>query len=248
MRSSKIKAKAEIELDRIFGLFGFSFGRKQPRQDEYFARASDIYQKHFSSTLKDHEELSKKWCSGTGRKMKVSTAFLLLSDVYDITDREMGYVSQKLHSLQTAMFAMERGHDRQFVVTALVHDLGKIISLWGCPDHHVYCSNRVLECFSPSHQGLNSVLTNWNHDEYIYMRLKRFFDPDHQMLLRFHSLEINERTRGFLSVADQKWLDDFYWPFYECDRLSKSRYFDVTQFERRAIEMLDSYFPEEVNF
>src|SRR6185436_19662474 len=109
-------------------------------------------------------------------------------------------LSQIEHLLQAAEAIRADGHQRWFILTGLIHDLGKILCLYGEPQWAVvgdtfpvggvYSDTIVFQRFfdaNPDSQearyqsrlgvyeedcGLEKVHLSWGHDEYLYHVVK----------------------------------------------------------------------------
>jgi inositol oxygenase len=107
------------------------------------------------------------------------------------------------------------GQPRWMILTGLIHDLGKILCLWGEPQWAVVGDTFATGCaFSeknvfpqffaanPDRQvarfqtpngiyepgcGLDNVVLSWGHDEYIYHVAKDYLPPEGLAMLRYHS-------------------------------------------------------------
>jgi inositol oxygenase len=124
-------------------------------------------------------------------------------------------MSQLEHLLQTAEQLRRDGQPRWMVLTGFVHDLGKILCLWGEPQWAVvgdtfptgcaYSDKIVFPKFfkenpdsqDPRYQtpngvyeegcGLDNVKLSWGHDEYIYNVCKDYLPIEGLYMLRYHS-------------------------------------------------------------
>jgi hypothetical protein len=73
---------------------------------------------------------------------------------------------------------------RDMRIAALVHDVGKLLSVFGERDENVDCMNRVVG----GGPGLDGLEVQWNHDEFGWMKLRPYL-PDRVLdVLKFHSL------------------------------------------------------------
>ena len=124
-------------------------------------------------------------------------------------------LSQLEHLLQTAEQLRSDGQPRWMILTGFIHDLGKILCLWGEPQWAVVgdtfptgCaySNKIVfpqffdanpDSRNPRFQtkngiyaegaGLESVALSWGHDEYIYNVCKDYLPDESLYMLRYHS-------------------------------------------------------------
>ena len=71
--------------------------------------------------------------------MGVFEALDALAEVVDASDPDLG-LGQRDHSLQTAEALREAGRPRWMILTGLVHDLGKVLRLYGEPQ----CAGQVV--------------------------------------------------------------------------------------------------------
>src|SRR5262245_7594557 len=132
-------------------------------------------------------------------RMTVWEALERLDELVDESDPDTS-LSQIDHAIQTAEAVKADGHPPWFVVTGLVHDLGKMLCLFGEPqwavvndtfpvgcafsDKLVYpeffaenpdraVSEYATPCgiYEPG-SGLDGVHLSWGHDEYLYQVLR----------------------------------------------------------------------------
>jgi inositol oxygenase len=148
------------------------------------------------------------------RRMGVWEALEFLDTLVDDSDPDTA-LSQIEHLLQTAEAIRSDGHPRWFILTGLIHDLGKILCLFGEPQWAVVgdtfpvgCafSDRVVfpEFFAdnpdrsiPDYQtpcgiyapscGLENVHLSWGHDEYLYQVVKDHLPDEALAMIRYHS-------------------------------------------------------------
>lgn len=161
-------------------------------------------------------------------------------------------LSQIEHNLQTAEAIRADGHPRWFVLAGFIHDLGKVLCLYGEPQWAVVgdtfptgCawSGRIVfhEFFAenpdrdaPAYQtrfgiyeegaGLDSVAMSWGHDEYIYMATKDYLPEPAQYMLRYHSCYPihKEGAYGYLMNDKDREMMEWVRQFNEYDLYSKS--------------------------
>jgi inositol oxygenase len=137
-----------------------------------------------------------------------------LNQLVDDSDPDTD-LSQLEHLLQTAEHLRRDGQPRWMILTGFVHDLGKILCLWGEPQWAVvgdtfpvgcaYSQKIVFPQFfqanpdanDPRFQspngvyepgaGLDTVHLSWGHDEYIYQVCKNYLPIEGLYMLRYHS-------------------------------------------------------------
>jgi inositol oxygenase len=148
------------------------------------------------------------------RKMGIWEAAEYLNQLVDDSDPDTD-LSQLEHLLQTAEHLRADGQPRWMVLTGFVHDLGKILCLWGEPQWAVVGDTFPTGCaWSPKivfpkffeanpdskdprfqtkngiYQegcGLDAVNLSWGHDEYIYNVCKDYLPIEGLYMLRYHS-------------------------------------------------------------
>ena len=157
----------------------------------------------------------KKEYLGLNRmKMGIWEAAEYLNQLVDDSDPDTD-MSQLEHLLQTAEQLRRDGQPRWMILTGFVHDLGKILCLWGEPQWAVVGDTFATGCaFSPkivfsrffeanpdsqnpAYQsrlgiyqegcGLDAVDISWGHDEYIYQVCKDYLPMEGLYMLRYHS-------------------------------------------------------------
>jgi inositol oxygenase len=164
------------------------------------------------------------------RQMTVLEALDFLDTLVDDSDPDTG-LSQREHLLQTAEAIRADGHEDWFVLTGLIHDLGKVLCLFGEPQWAVVgdtfpvgCafSDRIVypEFFADNPDrsyphlqspcgvyapggGLGSVHLSWGHDEYLYHVVKDRMPEPALYMIRYHSFYAWHRERGYEHLLDE---------------------------------------------
>lgn len=193
-------------------------GKRMPRK-AFRPHGREVHVRHNAQTLDDHDRLSARHANRTQFGALHALELLqLLHFTVDHTDSRLFYSSQLVHCLQVynavraahypePMF--DAGFKKDLLVSALVHDFGKLLSLAGEEDHNVDGMNRVIpgayEHPRPGNvpagwaERLMQLRAQWNHDEYGYLKLRRAgaqLPPRVWSLVRYHSLhEISPRTQ-----------------------------------------------------
>jgi len=148
------------------------------------------------------------------RRMSIWEAMEFLNTLVDHSDPDTE-LPQIEHLLQTAEQIRADGKPRWFILTGLIHDLGKILCLFGEPQWAVvgdtfpvgcaYSSKVVFPEFfalnpdsrEPRYQtacgiyepgcGLDQVSLSWGHDEYLYQVVKDYLPEEGLYMVRYHS-------------------------------------------------------------
>jgi inositol oxygenase len=147
-------------------------------------------------------------------EMGIWEALEYLNTLVDDSDPDTD-LSQIHHNLQAAEAIRRDGHPRWMQLTGLIHDLGKLLCLYGEPQWAVVgdtfptgCawSKRIVfpEFFAdnpdrnrPEYQtrlgvyeegcGLDSVDLSWGHDQYLYQVVKDYLPEEGLYMIRYHS-------------------------------------------------------------
>lgn len=212
--------------------------------------------------------LSKKRQYGALNKseMGIWEALEFLDTLVDDSDPDTD-LSQIEHNLQTAEAIRRDGHPRWMQLTGLIHDLGKVLCLYGEPQWAVVgdtfptgCawSDRIVfpEFFrdNPDSQiaqyqtelgvyekggGLDQVDLSWGHDEYLYLATKEYLPEPAQYMIRYHSCYPihREGAYDYLMNDHDRAMFDWVRKFNPYDLYSKSD-------SRVEIDQLRPYYEE----
>jgi len=178
-------------------------------------------------------------------------ALEFLNTLVDDSDPDLD-LSQLDHLLQTAEAIRADGQPDWFVLTGLLHDLGKVLCLWGEPQWAVVgdtfpvgCafSDRVVypELFAanadstnPAYStplgvyeagcGLDRVDLSWGHDEYLYQVLRDCLPEPALYMIRYHSFYACHREGAYSELMNDRDREMFEWvrSFNNYDLYSKS--------------------------
>ena len=174
----------------------------------------------------------------TKRRMSIWEAMQLLEELVDDSDPDTD-VSQSQHAMQTAEAIREGGHPDWFILTGLIHDLGKVLCLWGEPQWAVVGDTFPVGCrFSekivyheffadnpdartPAYQtrvgiyeegcGLDQVMLSWGHDEYLYHVVKDHLPDEALAMIRYHSFYPAHREGAYQHLMNDHDRAMFTW-------------------------------------
>jgi inositol oxygenase len=172
------------------------------------------------------------------RRMGVWEAMEFLNTLVDDSDPDTE-LSQIEHLLQTAEAIRRDGHPRWFILTGLIHDLGKVLCLFGEPQWAVVgdtfpvgCafSDRVVfpEFFADNPDsrvaayqtpcgiyeegcGLDRVHLSWGHDEYLYQVVKEHLPEEALAMIRYHSFYAAHREGAYGQLMSERDQALFAW-------------------------------------
>ena len=185
------------------------------------------------------------------RRMSLWDAVEFLNTLVDDSDPDIE-LDQLQHLLQTSEAIRNDGHPDWFVLTGFLHDVGKVLCLFGEPQWAVVgdtfpvgCSfsNSIVhsEYFSlnpdnsnPKYNtkfgiykencGLNQVKMSWGHDEYLYQIMKNYLPQEALYMIRYHSFYAQHKEQAYNYLMDKTDLKMFEWvrKFNNYDLYSKA--------------------------
>ena len=193
---------------------------KKPEQFRNYAAETRICVKEFYQLNHTHQTLDfvrqkkAEFAPGRNGEMGIWEAMEFLNTLVDDSDPDID-LTQIDHALQTAEAIRRDGHPHWFILTGLIHDLGKALCLFGQPQWAVVGDTNPVGCafsdklvFSeffadnpdthhPELQtangiyeagcGLDNVHFSWGHDEYLYQVVKPYLPAEALAMIRYHS-------------------------------------------------------------
>jgi inositol oxygenase len=206
---------------------------------------------HAQQTLDFVLAMKRQYLPRKQRVMDVWEAIRFLNTLVDDSDPDIE-LSQLEHLLQTAEAIRADGHPRWFVLTGLIHDLGKVLCLFGEPQWAVVGDTFPVGCaFSdkivfpelfeanpdtriPQYQtrcgiyqegcGLDKVHLSWGHDEYLYHVVEDHLPEPALYMIRYHSFYAAHREGAYGHLLNDHDREMFKWirAFNPYDLYSKS--------------------------
>ncbi len=170
--------------------------------------------------------------------MPVWEAFNFLNELVDDSDPDTD-LDQFQHLLQTSEAIRRDGHPDWMVAVGLMHDMGKVLCLFGesqwavvgdtfpvgCafsdkivypeffsenPDRHNEKYSSKFGIYS-ANCGLRNVHMSWGHDEYVYQLMKNNLPESGLYMLRYHSFYSQHRENGYDHLMDDHDREMFKW-------------------------------------
>ncbi len=188
----------------------------------------------------------------TKAKMGIWEAAEFLNTLVDDSDPDTD-LSQTEHLLQTSEAIRADGHPRWMVAVGFVHDLAKVLCLWGEPQWAVVGDTFPVGCawsdqvvfpeyfaanpdaqvplyqtkygvYSPN-CGLGNVHMSWGHDAYGAKLFEPFLPEEAIYMLRFHSFYSCHRQGAYSHLMSPHDVAMFDWvrKFNPYDLYSKGR-------------------------
>jgi inositol oxygenase len=193
---------------------------------------------HHHQTYDFVQAKRKEFLSLNRREMSVWQALEYLNTLVDDSDPDTD-LSQLDHLLQTAEQIRQDGHPRWFILAGLIHDLGKILCLYGEPQWAVVGDTFPVGCswsdkivfhqfFSDNADsgnaryqtrlgvyeqgcGLDKVSMSWGHDEYLYNVVKDYLPTEALYMIRYHSFYPAHREGEYAHLMNEQDRTMFKW-------------------------------------
>ena len=184
------------------------------------------------------KEKKKEFLQFNRKELRVWEAMEFLNTLVDDSDPDIA-LDQLQHLLQTGEAIRRDGHPDWFVLTGFIHDMGKVLCLFGEPQWAVVGDTFPVGCkFSDkivypeffaanpdatnarynttygiySHGcGLRNVDMSWGHDEYLYQIAKDYLPEPALYMIRYHSFYSQHREHAYTHLMDDHDREMFEW-------------------------------------
>lgn len=172
------------------------------------------------------------------KEMPIWEAFDYLNQLVDDSDPDTD-LDQMQHLLQTSEAIRNDGHPDWMVLAGLVHDMGKVLCLFGEPQWGVVGDTFPVGCaysdkivfpeffagnpdyndpvystkygvYEPNY-GLDNVHMSWGHDEYVYHMMKDYLPEGALYMLRYHSFYAQHREQAYDHLMNDHDREMFKW-------------------------------------
>jgi inositol oxygenase len=221
----------------------YSEGKSEEEFRNYSAEANpgvaEFYRQNHAFQTVDFVRAKRTEYLGLSRGTKsIWEAAEYLNTLVDDSDPDTD-LSQIEHLMQTSEAIRRDGHPRWFVLTGFIHDLGKVLCLYGDPQWAVVGDTFPVGCayskeivypeyfaanpdsrvpefqtvngiYEP-HCGLDNVMLSWGHDEYIYQATRKYLPEPAQYMLRYHSFYAAHRHGAYRHLMNQHDEEMFSW-------------------------------------
>jgi inositol oxygenase len=195
-------------------------------------------QNHLNQTLDFVLARKAQYLPPGRRRMSIWEAMEFLNTLIDDSDPDVDF-TQIEHLMQTSEAIRKDGHPRWFVLAGLVHDLGKILCLWGEPqwcvvgdtfpvgcafsdqiifpeffEHNPDSKNPVYASRTGIYAegcGLDKVHLSWGHDEYMYQVARNYLPEEALYMLRYHSFYPCHREHAYEYLMNDHDREMFRW-------------------------------------
>ena len=198
-----------------------------------FYRLNHTYQTYDFVVEKEREFLAFN-----KREMSIWDAVDFLNTLVDDSDPDTS-LDQLQHLMQTSEAIRADGHPDWFVLTGFIHDLGKVLCLFGEPQWAVVGDTFPVGCkhsdkivypeffeANPDSQderyntkygvyepncGLKNVKMSWGHDEYLYQIMKPYLPEEALYMIRYHSFYSQHRENAYDHLMSEHDHKMFEW-------------------------------------
>ncbi|WP_117882343.1 inositol oxygenase family protein [Aureibaculum luteum] len=193
---------------------------------------------HINQTYRFVCEKEKEFLKFDKNEMSLWDAVDFLNTLVDDSDPDID-LDQFQHLLQTSEAIRADGHPDWFVLTGFIHDLGKVLCLFGEPQWAVVGDTFPVGCkfsdtivypeffdknpdtnderyntkfgiYTPN-CGLDKVKMSWGHDEYLYQILKNHLPEPALYMIRYHSFYAQHRENAYTHLMNEKDIEMFEW-------------------------------------
>lgn len=195
-------------------------------------------QNHTRQTVAFVHEKEREYGTLRRGKKSIWEAANYLNTLVDDSDPDTD-LSQIEHLLQTSEAIRKDGHPRWFILTGFIHDLGKVLCLYGEPQWAVVGDTFPVGCaysdqiifpqylaqnpdsLVPEYQtlygiyepncGLDKVRLSWGHDEYIYRVTRNYLPEPALYMLRYHSFYSAHRHGAYRHLMSPHDVEMLEW-------------------------------------
>lgn len=198
-----------------------------------FYRLNHHYQTYdfVSQKQQDYLKFDKK-------EMPFWEAIDYLNTLIDDSDPDIN-LDQLQHLLQTSEAIRADGHPDWFVLTGFIHDMGKVLCLFGEPQWAVVGDTFPVGCrhsdkivypeffkenpdysderfntqygvYEPN-TGLENVKMSWGHDEYLFHMVKDYLPEPALYMIRYHSFYAQHREGAYDHLLNDHDKEMFKW-------------------------------------
>jgi len=172
------------------------------------------------------------------KEMPIWDAFSFLNELVDDSDPDTD-LDQMQHLLQTSEAIRNDNHPDWMVLVGLIHDMGKVLCLFGehqwgvvgdtfpvgCafsgkivyseffnenPDNNNPLYNTEMGVYKRN-CGLDNVHMSWGHDEYVYHMMKDYIPEPGLYMLRYHSFYSQHRENAYNHLMNDHDHEMFKW-------------------------------------
>jgi hypothetical protein len=217
------------------------------KREKFYQSANLIGQRHKEQTAEVAADLKKKYEKAVFGKFTIWSLVEASAQCIDPLDYRLFCGSQQVHILQMLEGMEQDGiTDKDMLIAAILHDLGKVLLAPHEPPENVFGVNLLCGEYEEG-IGLDNCIFQWNHDEFIYSRLKDHV-PDHiAWLLRYHSTPIAQ-CEPFMDERDRTYTEHYLRAFAKYDFQTKCIYNIPQKRIEDYRDLVEEAFPNPILF
>jgi hypothetical protein len=217
------------------------------QMNAYFERAQLIDDRRQRQTVETVAMLRRKYEAPVLGDVRVWELVELLAQCVDPSDGRLFGASQQFHVLQM-LESMERDGltDPDFLLAALVHDIGKVLLLFDEDPANVVCMTRPIAT-AEARVGLDHATLQWNHDEFAFTRLVDHVPEHIAWLVRYHSILLPE-CEPLMDDRDRDYLHRYLQPFGYYDHETKTPFELPSRRIQDYRDLVEEAFPKPIRF
>lgn len=221
--------------------------RSQRLHQQFMRDAAAIRERHAAQTRAEAEALRLKYRQPLFGEIPTWSLFEMLAHVVDTADDRLYCVSQEMHALQMAEAMQADGiTDEQLILTALVHDIGKVALLKGELPENLFYMNTMLSPGAPG-AGLDACTFQWSSDDLGWSRLKDHLPPAVAWLVHYHGIDSAQHA-SYMNEQDRDWAQRYLTTFQLYDLYSKSPFFQPRRRLDHYRPLIEKYLPPTIVF
>ena len=214
---------------------------------EFRRNADAIFGSRESQTLESVAALRQRYeTRPIIGEVSIERLFELLAQVIDPTNLGLYCGSQLTHTLQVVESMEEAGiTDRDLIIAALLHDIGKVALLKGEKPENIECGGKIPIGKNVAGGGFARSNFIWDHSDIVYARLKPYLNEKVAWLVRYHSIQ-KECYR--LMDDHDRYMFETYFKVFQVHDQTYSFYHNPKYLIDHYIGLLKEVFPTRILF
>ena len=213
--------------------------------EEFLAECDRVHKRHDAQTAEMVTALKKKYENPVYGRIRVWDLVEKMHQCIDPSDPTLLGMSQFGHVMQVvAAMEASRIQDPNLFLLALLHDAGKVLLVNGELPENVVCPvDRLSEV--PEGAGLDNVVFQFGHSEFIYSRLKDHVPEPVAWVARYHTIRTRDAA-PYMNAKDREYTEKYLRPFKGFDGGFKSPYLRPKIDLAKYRELIEQTFPHPI--